>query len=90
MKLSFLAQAKAKIFNLTQLGDDIVDEYMHVALQHPFVSLGTQLRSLCAAIGFRPFTGVMLTAAKDVGREVFTATHEVDNQQTSAKTVTPG
>ena len=34
----------------------------------------------------------MLTVAKDVGREVFTATHEVDNQQTSTKaaTVTPG
>lgn len=34
----------------------------------------------------------MLTVAEDVGREVFTATHEVDNQQTSTKavTVTPG
>ena len=49
MTLSFLAQSIAnllppitrEIFHLTQLGDDMVGEYTHVALQHPFVSLRT-------------------------------------------------
>ena len=49
MTLSFLAQAIAnllppitpEIFNLTQLGDDLVGEYTHVALQHPFLWLHT-------------------------------------------------